>query len=219
MNNASPSALSLPIVALVTDRNLAGGPDALIDAVAQAVDNGVNLVQMREKDLPDAMQLALAQRLREVTNGKALLFVNDSVSIAEASGADGVQLTENSRSIASAHARMARPLLVGRSVHGVDAAREAAAQGADLLVVGTVYDSPTHPGQPPAGVGLVGWCAQPGGVPVIGIGGITAQNAGAVMQAGASGVAVISAILGSASPADAAARLAAAVQTTAVSSA
>lgn len=212
MNNASPSALSLPIVALVTDRNLAGGPDALVDAVAQAVDNGVNLVQMREKDLPDAMQLALAQRLREVTNGKALLFVNDSVSIAEASGADGVQLTENSRSIASAHARMARPLLIGRSVHGVDAGREAAAQGADLLVVGTVYDSPTHPDQPPAGVGLIGWCAQ-AGVPVVGIGGITAQNAGAVMQAGASGVAVISAILGSADPADAAARLAAAVGT------
>ena len=212
MNNASPSALSLPIVALVTDRNLAGGPDALIDAVAQAVDNGVNLVQMREKDLPDAMQLALAQRLREVTNGKALLFINDSVSIAEASRADGVQLTENSRSIASARARMARPLLVGRSVHGVDAAREAAAQGADLLVVGTVYDSPTHPGQPPAGVGLVGWCAQPG-VPVIGIGGITAENAGAVMQAGASGVAVISAILGSANPADATTQLASAVST------
>lgn len=218
MNNASPSALPRPIVALVTDRNLAGGPDALVDAVAQAVDNGVNLVQMREKDLPDAVQLTLAQRLREVTNGKALLFVNDSVSIAEASGADGVQLTENSRSIASAHARMARPLLVGRSVHGVEAAREAAAQGADLLVVGTVYDSPTHPGQPPAGVGLVGWCAKPG-VPVIGIGGVNAQNAGAVMQAGASGVAVISAILGSASPGEAAARLADAVQTTAASSA
>ncbi len=162
MNNASPSSLPHPIVALVTDRNLAGGPDALVDAVARAVDNGVNLVQMREKDLPDAVQLALAQRLREVTNGKALLFVNDSVSIAEASGADGVQLTENSRSIASARARAARPLLIGRSVHGVDAAREAAAQGADLLVVGTVYDSPTHPGQPPAGVGLVGWCAQSG---------------------------------------------------------
>lgn len=215
MNNASPSALPRPVVALVTDRNLAGGPDALLDAVAQAVDNGVNLVQMREKDLPDALQLTLAQRLREVTNGKALLFINDSVSIAEASGADGVQLTEHSRSIASAQARMARPLLIGRSVHGVDAAREAAAQGADLLVVGTVYDSPTHPGQPPAGVGLVGWCAQPG-VPVIGIGGITAQNAGAVMQAGASGVAVISAILGSASPGEAAAQLAAALGSPAV---
>ncbi len=212
MNNASTSALPRPIVALVTDRNLAGGPDALLNAVAQAVDNGVNLVQMREKDLPDAMQLALAQRLREVTNGKALLFVNDSVSIAEASGADGVQLTENSRSIASARARMARPLLIGRSVHGVDAAREAASQGADLLVVGTVYDSPTHPDQPPAGVGLIGWCAQPG-VPVIGIGGITAENAGAVMQAGASGVAVISAVLGLADPGEAASRLADAVGT------
>lgn len=210
MNNASPSALPHPIVALVTDRNLAGGPDALVDAVARAVDNGVNLVQMREKDLPDAVQLELAQRLREVTNGKALLFINDSVSIAEASGADGVHLGENSRSITSARARAARPLLIGRSVHGVDAAREAAAQGADLLVVGTVYDSPTHPGQPPAGVGLIGWCAQPG-VPVLGIGGITAQNAGAVMQAGASGVAVISAILGAPNPADAATQLAAAI--------
>ena len=122
-----------------------------------------------------------------------------------------MQLSENSRSVTSARARAARPLLIGRSVHGVDAAREAAAQGADLLVVGTVYNSPTHPDQPPAGVGLVGWCAQPGGVPVIGIGGITAQNAGAVMQAGASGVAVISAILGAPSPADAAAQLAAAI--------
>ena len=206
MNNALP----LPIVALVTDRNLAGGPDALVDAVEQAVGSGVNLVQMREKDLPDAVQLALAQRLREVTDGRALLFVNDSVSIAEACGADGVQLSENSRSITSARARAARPLLIGRSVHGVDAAREAAAQGADLLVVGTVYDSPTHPDQPPAGVGLIGWCAQPG-VPVIGIGGITADNAGAVVQAGASGVAVISAILGDPDPAGAAARLAAAV--------
>ena len=217
MTNAPPSSLPRPIVALVTDRNLAGGPDALIDAVAQAVDNGVNLVQMREKDLPDALQLELAQRLRQVTKGKALLFINDSVSIAEASGADGVQLTENSRSIASAHARMGRPLLIGRSVHGVDAAREAAAQGADLLVVGTVYDSPTHPGQPPAGVGLVGWCAQPG-VPCIGIGGITASSAPAVMQAGASGVAVISAILSATDPATAASQLAASVSTTVPSS-
>ena len=212
MDNASPSALPRRIVALVTDRNLAGGPDALVDAVAQAVDNGVNLVQMREKDLPDAVQLQLAQRLREVTQGKALLFINDSVSIAEASGADGVQLTENSRSIASARARAARPLLVGRSVHGVDAAREAAAQGADLLVVGAVYASPSHPGQPPAGVGLVGWCAQ-AGVPVVGIGGITAANAPEVMRVGASGVAVISAVLGAAAPGDAALQLAGAVRT------
>ncbi len=217
MNNASPPALPHPIVALVTDRSLAGGPEALVDAVDQAVDNGVNLVQMREKDLPDAMQLELARRLRAVTNGKALLFINDSVSIAEASGADGVQLTESSRSIVSARARAARPLLIGRSVHGVDAAREAATQGADLLIVGTVYDSPTHPGQPPAGVALIGWCAQ-AGVPVVGIGGITPENAGAVMQAGASGVAVISAVLGAGNPGDAAGRLADAVGSAAVAS-
>ena len=73
-----------PTIALVTDRNLAGGIDALVAAVADAVDGGVNLVQMREKDLPDAEQLELAKRLREAIAGRALLFVNDSMSVAEA---------------------------------------------------------------------------------------------------------------------------------------
>ena len=208
---AKPS-LPLPIVALVTDRTRAGGMDALVGAVEQAVRNGVNLVQMREKDLPDAAQLELARRLRGVTDGRALLFVNDSVSIAEAARADGVQLGEQSRSVASARSAAARPMLIGRSVHDAEGARSASEQGADLLVAGSVFDSPTHPGQPPAGVELVRRAAAASAAPVVGIGGITADNAGEVIAAGAAGVAVISGILGDADPARAAARLAEAVR-------
>lgn len=212
MNAPALPSLPSPIVALVTSRALAGGEDALVEAVAQAVANGVNLVQMREKDLPDAAQLALANRLREAKGGAALFFVNDSLSVAEASGADGVHLGERSRTVASARADAARPLLIGRSAHNADAARDAAAQGASLIVAGAIHPSPTHPGQTPAGVGLVSACAAAVDVPVVAIGGISARNAGAVMEAGAAGVAVISAILGAPDPGEAAAELAAAVR-------
>ena len=205
-------SLPLPIVALVTDRGRAGGVDGLVSAVAEAVRNGVNLVQMREKDLPDAAQLGLAKRLREATDGKALLFINDSVSVAEASGADGVELGEQSRTVAAARAAASRPILIGRSVHDATGARDAASQGADLLVVGSVFDSPTHPGQAPAGVGIVRGTADVSDVPVVGIGGITAPNAGEVIAAGAAGVAVISGILAAPDPGRAAAELAAAVR-------
>lgn len=212
MNADSLPSLPSPIVALVTNRALVGGEDALVEAVEQAVANGVNLVQMREKDLPDAAQLALARRLRRATEGKALLFVNDSLSVAEACGADGVHLGERSRSVAAVRAAASRPLLAGRSAHEAEGARAAAEQGAALIVAGAVYASPTHPGQVPAGVGLVSACAAAVGVPVVAIGGVTAENAGAAMRAGASGVAVISAVLGAPRPGEAAAELAAAVR-------
>ena len=209
--SATDSRLPTPIVALVTSRALAGGEDALVDAVAAAVRGGVNLVQLREKDLPDAAQLALARRLREATSGRALLFVNDSVSVAEAAGADGVQLGEASRSVASARDASGGRLLIGRSVHDGEGAREAAAQGADVLVAGAVYASPSHPGQAPAGAEVVREAAA-SGAPVVGIGGVTAENAGEVVAAGAVGVAVISEVLGARDAEAAARRLAEAVR-------
>ena len=120
---------------LVTDRSLFGRLSELEAAVRGAVEGGVNVVQLREKDLPDAEQLALARRLRAITAGRALLFVNDSVSVAVASDADGVQLGEASRNVADARARAQdAPLLFGRSVHDLVGATSAASQGADLLI-------------------------------------------------------------------------------------
>ena len=208
-----PTKLPVPCVALVTDRRVSGSVDALLAAVEAAVAGGVSLVQMREKDLPDAEQLVLARRLRELTAGRALLFVNDSVSIALAAGADGVQLAERSRTVASARDAMGgRRLLVGRSVHDLAGATEAAEQGADLLVVGAVFETATHPGQPAMGTGLVEQIAGAVSLPVLGIGGITAANAPVVIAAGAAGVAVVAGVLAADDPRDAAGAIRDAVQ-------
>jgi thiamine monophosphate synthase len=97
--------------------------------------------------------------------------------------------------------------LVGRSVHSISAALKAQEDGADFLVLGTVFPSLSHPGGPAGGLKLVEDVTTIVDVPVIGIGGITPENAGQVVSAGAAGVAVIRAILGDPDPEGAARRL------------
>ena len=194
-------ALPLPCLALITDRRVCGGTERLEWAVEAAVAGGVQLVQLREKDLPGGPLLALAERLRRCTQGKALLFVNERVDVALACGADGVHLGEEGISVAEARrAAQGRELLIGRSVHHLAGALQAAEAGADLLQVGPVYATASHPDAAPQGVGLVAEVAALVGVPVMGVGGITPANGMEVVAAGAAGVAVIRGILAAPSP-------------------
>lgn len=188
---------------LVTDRRLAGGADALVRAVAGAVKGGVNVVQLREKDLPAPTLIPLARRLREVTVGRALLLVNGTVEVALEAEADGVHLPEGAPVIDRPAARF----ILGRSVHSPEAAVRAADEGADYVVAGPVYATESHPGRAPAGLEFIRKVVSTSRVPVVGIGGITAKNAADVIGTCASGVAVISAILGAGSPAVAAGEL------------
>jgi thiamine-phosphate pyrophosphorylase len=103
-------------------------------------------------------------------------------------------------------------LLFSRAVHSVEAARRAEVEGVDFVVLGTIYPSRSHPGGVTGGTELVARVHEVVRVPVIGIGGITCENAGAVIRAGASGVAVISAILAAEDPRAAAAALRDAVE-------
>ncbi len=185
---------------LVTDRSLAGGPEGLVAAVDAAVAAGVNAVQLREKDMPDAGLLPLARRLRDVTGGKALLLVNGPLEVALACNADGVHLPEG----ASMVERPALPFVIGRSVHSVEAARQAWAECTDYLIAGPVHETRSHPG-PAAGLALIEDIAASVAIPVLAIGGITAERVEEAVRAGAAGVAVISAVLASPSP-DAAVR-------------
>ncbi|HET8943628.1 MAG TPA: thiamine phosphate synthase [Dehalococcoidia bacterium] len=181
------------LLMLVTDRCMAGGEDALVDAVAEAVEGGVNAVQLREKDLPKAELLSLSRRLREVTAGRALLLVNGPLDVALEARADGVHLPEH----APAQGGSPEPrVIVGRSVHSVDAAVRAEEEGAGYLVVGPVFETASHPEAQAGGLEIIRKVVSATRVPVLGIGGITSKNAADVMRAGASGVAVISAILG-----------------------
>ncbi len=196
--------LPRPVLCLVTDRTLVSGTDALALAVDRAVSGGVNMVQLREKDLDAAALLDLAKRLREVTLGRALLIVNGNPQVAIASQADGVQLAEGAMTVAEARGVTGRRALVGRSVHSLEGAARAQRDGAGFLILGAIFRSHTHPGGQLLGVRGLRQVAQAVQVPVVAIGGIGPANARGVMAAGAAGVAVISAILGSSDPATAA---------------
>ena len=152
------------------------------------------MVQLREKDCPAGELLSLACELRRVTEGKALLIVNDRVDIALLSGADGIQLGENGLDVASAQRLVGSEMLIGRSVHSVERAMEAEANGADFLVLGTVFETASHPGADTGGLELVRDVTGKVRIPVIGIGGISESNVAGLIESGATGAAVISAI-------------------------
>jgi len=195
------------VVMLVTDRYICAGR-ALEEVVAAAVEGGVNVVQLREKGLPAGELLLLARRLRGICGSQALLIVNDRADVAMLCGADGVQLGETGLPTAAVRKWLPPSLLVGRSVHSVNAARQAEAEGADYVILGSLFPTDTHPGQSPAGLSLLEGVRERLCIPVIGIGGITPDNAGLCWRAGAQGVAVIRAILDAPDPRAAARALA-----------
>ena len=161
------------------------------------------MVQLRERDLQAAEMLDLACALREITRGRALLFVNDRVDIALACEADGVQLGESGLPVESARRVSHGQLLLGRSVHSVEGAVSAETLGADMVIVGTIFPTASHPDAPTAGVELLAQVSNGVDIPVLAIGGVTATNVAAVMQAGASGAAVIGEIMSSQTPREA----------------
>jgi thiamine-phosphate pyrophosphorylase len=198
--------LPSPCLTLITDRRLCQSL-SLEEAVARATGGGINVVQLREKDLAAAELVPLADHLRAITRDKALLIVNSHLDVALLCGADGVHLPERGPSVAATRRLAGDGLIIGRSVHSAEEAVKAEEEGADYVQVGAIFPTHSHPG-PPAGPGLVESVAARVTIPIVAVGGITDRNVGEVMQAGARGAAVISAILGSPSPGAAARRLA-----------
>jgi thiamine-phosphate pyrophosphorylase len=195
-------ALPLPTLMLVTDRWLAGGEHELLWMIEQAVGGGVNVVQLREKDLAEDDLVDLADQVRDVVDERAILLVNTSCRAALEAGADGIHFPEGVR-----FDRPADEMIAGRSVHSVAAAVKAKAAGADYVIAGPIYDTTSHPDQTPAGVQLISDIDEAVSIPIIAIGGIREERIPEVMEAGASGVAVVSAIIESDDPLSTARRL------------
>jgi len=193
-----------PCLCLVTSLSVCGDAATLVERTGAAVRGGVNMVQLREKELSGGDLLELVLRLWEATQGRALLFVNERVDVAMACGADGVQLGERALPVEAARRLSSGKLLIGRSVHSAEGALEAEEAGSDVLTVGTVFATASHPGIRPGGVALIEEVASRVGLPLLGIGGIEAGNAAQVIRAGASGVAVIRAVLAAPDPEEAA---------------
>ena len=175
-------------------------PDELIDAVDAAIQGGVNMVQLRDRVSTGQARAELADAIRAITKDRAVFVINGDPDLAAQTGADGVHLPEAAMPVSTARQIAGPQVLVGRSVHSTSAAQSAAAEGADYVVAGTVYPSPTHPGGQASGTAIIRDIVCVVDLPVIGIGGIDASNAARVMDAGARGVACISAILAAKDP-------------------
>ena len=188
---------------LITDRATATRPPA--DIVEECLGAGLRAVQLREKDLPVRDMLALARELCESTRRHgARLVVNDRADVALAAGADGVQRTHTSLPVTDLRAMAPAGFLIGASTHSPAEARQAAAEGADFVVFGPVYDTPSKRAfGPPQGLGALEAVAGAVSRPVIAVGGITPERVREVLAVGAAGVAVIRSVYGAPRPADA----------------
>ena len=188
-------------------------PGDLIEMVRSSLAGGVTAVQLRSKNQTDREALILARQLRSITANAGVLFlVNDRVDLALASQADGVHLGVDDLPLEDARHLLGSGSIIGFSPETVDEAVDAAGRGADYLGVGPVYGTSTKADAGDA-IGLAELHRRRilSGLPVIGIGGITSANVRDVMDTGAAGVAVVSAISQSHDPAFAARTLRAAM--------
>jgi thiamine-phosphate pyrophosphorylase len=191
--------LPSPLYAIL-DRSVAPGRDlpGLLEAVLAG---GGRLVQLREKSMSMADLFPLARRLaRRCREAGALFIVNDRADLALAVEAGGLHVGQDDLPAAEAR-RLLRPgMVLGVSTHDEAQARRAVADGADYVAVGSIFPTATKAGFQLVGPELIRQVRPAVPVPLVGIGGITAENAPEVLAAGADGVAVISAICAAPDP-------------------
>jgi thiamine-phosphate pyrophosphorylase len=193
---------------LVTDRNQTNGRD-LLWVVEQALEAGVKAVQLREKDLSGRDLFFLAQRTRRLCQDyNAALLVNDRIDVALAVDADGVQLGETSLPLGAARDLMGPRKLLGASTHSLEECQQAQRCGADFLVFGPVYFTPSKAiFGAPQGLDALRQIVENIQLPVYAIGGIKAENVAQAKSMGIRGVALISAVIGADDPKHAASSL------------
>ena len=195
----SPSRRDLRGLYVITDNALARGRP-LPDLVAEALAGGARVVQYRDKTADHARRrdeaCALARLCR---SAGALLIVNDDVELALVAQADGVHVGRDDDAIATARARLGPDRVIGASCYDrfelAVAARQA---GADYVAFGSFHPSPTKPAAVRAGLALLERGRRELDLPLVAIGGITPENGGALVAAGADMLAVIHAVFGAA---------------------
>ena len=180
----------------VTDRNLSGSN--LLNHVEEALSGGVTLVQLREKSLGLEEFVDEAVKMRALCHRYGVpLIINDSVEVAKLSGADGVHVGLVDASVESIRNSLGRDFIIGATAKTVERARECEIAGADYLGVGAVFPSPTKQSAVRITKEKLKEICSSVSIPVVAIGGITAQNVGQIAGAGMDGIAVISGIFAS----------------------
>ena len=178
---------------LITDAAPRSQPfDAFL---ADVIEAGVGMVQLRDKTLSDRQLLEAARVFaRTCRDNGALFIVNDRVDIALLSGADGVHLGQDDAHPDDVRALAGDDLIVGVSTHSPEQIAAANETSADYVGVGPIYETPTKPGRSPVGLELVRYAARESRKPFFAVGGIDLTNVEAVLAAGARSVSVVRAV-------------------------
>ena len=193
---------------LVTDRKLTHGRD-LLWVLERALDGGVKAIQLREKDLSGKQLFLLAQRISQLCHRyQAQLFINDRVDVALAVDAAGVHLAETSMPVPMARSLLGAQRIIGVSAHSLEGACKAEREGADFIVFGPVYFTPSKADYgTPQGLNALRKIVAKTSLAVYAIGGIKSENLPETQKAGSHGMAVISAVMGADDPGQAAQQL------------
>ncbi|MBV9867458.1 MAG: thiamine phosphate synthase [Abitibacteriaceae bacterium] len=185
--------MTLPRLLLITDRRKMR--PTFEAALAAALHGGARLIQLREKDLSSSEILALARQAQRLCESYgAQLLINSRADLAYASGAAGVHLPEQDLSLQEVPLSLSSHALWGVSVHSVQAARRVMEAGTDYLVFGPVFRTASHPDTAPVGLDALRQITEATPLPVFAVGGIDVHSVQPCLEAGAHGLAVISAV-------------------------
>lgn len=196
----SPSGKTgAPLLYVVTDRlrlegkRGEGGLDGLIDFLQQASAAGVDMIQIRERDLATRQLMDLLDRVAGLVGPGIRLLVNDRADVAAARAGVGVHLATRSIPPKAVRAVFGTSILIGASTHNLEEVKEAEEGGADFVVFGPVFETESKRAfGPPVGLESLRAAVAAARIPVLGIGGITVANYQDVLRTGAAGLAAIS---------------------------
>jgi thiamine-phosphate pyrophosphorylase len=180
---------------VIIDREALGGKDE-VETCRQAIRGGANVIQLRDKQQSKPQMLNSARQIKEACASSAIPFImNDDLDIALASGADGLHLGQEDLPVQAARRLLPIDKLIGCSTTTEQEALQAEADGADYIAVGSIYPTKSKKSATVVGLERLRKIRDSVSLPIVAIGGINADNARNVIDAGADAVAVISAIL------------------------